>query len=99
MNSFGKIKGAVIQQLDAIGRWITVDIPSGQGGAARTLTVRVDPGALVATKHHQLMKLDEFQIGHRVSVIYSPQPDGVLLSKTLILERGTPMAAGRSAPR
>ena len=98
MNALVKIKGAVLQQLDAVGRWITVDAPSGQGGV-RTLTLRVDAGALVATKHHQLMKLEEFQIGHRVSVIYSQQPDGVLLTKTVILERGTPATASRSAPR
>ena len=99
MNSLVKVREAVLQQLDAVGRWITVDVPSGQGGETRTLTFRVDEGALVATKHHQLMKLEEFQVGHRVSVIYDQQPDGVLLAKTIILERGTHVAAGRSAPR
>ena len=95
MHSLGKIKGAVIQHLDAVGRWITVSVPSGQ----RTVTFRVDEGALVATKQHQLMKLEEFQIGSRISVIYAQQPDGTLLAKSVILERGVLVAAGRTTPR
>jgi len=99
MHSLGKIKGAVIQHLDVVGRWITVSVPAGQRGDLDSLTCRVDEGALVATKQHQLMRLEEFQIGSRVNVIYTQQPDGTLLAKSVILERGTLRASGLPAQR
>lgn len=99
MHSLGKIKGAIIQHLDAVGRWITVSVPPGQRTASASLALRVDEGALVANKHHQLMKLEEFQIGNRISVIYAQQPDGTLLAKSVILERGVSVTADRTMPR
>src|SRR3989338_8662380 len=99
MFSLGKVKGAVIQHLDAVGRWITVSVPPGQRGEIDSLTCRVDEGALVATKQHQLMKLEEFQIGSRVSVIYSRQSDGTLLAKSVLLEKGTLRAHSLPTPR
>jgi RNA polymerase-interacting CarD/CdnL/TRCF family regulator len=99
MHSLGKIKGAVIQDLDAVGRRITVSVPPGQRGPLDSLTFRVDDGALVANKHHQLMKVEEFQIGSRVSVVYAQQPDGTLLAKSVILERGVSVTADRAMTR
>jgi hypothetical protein len=99
MHSLGKVTGAVIQHLDPVGRWITVSVPPGQRTASASLALRVDDGALVANKQHQLMKLEEFQIGSRISVIYARQPDGTLLAKSVILERGVSVAAARTTPR
>ena len=76
-----------------------MNVPPGQRGEFDSLTFRVDEGALVATKQHQLMKLGEFQIGFRDSVIYSRQSDGTLLAKSVILERGVSIAADRTMPR
>ncbi len=79
--SHAKLKSAV----GDIGRWVTVSVLPGQQTALASLTFRVDDGALVANKHHQLMKLEEFQVGNRISVIYAQQPDGTLLAKSVIL--------------
>ena len=65
----------------------------------RSLTLKVDDGALVATKDHRLMKLDGFQIGQRVSVIYSQMSDGSLVAKAVVLEKGSLRAAGLPTPR
>lgn len=99
MGPLMQLKGALVQDLDAAKRVLTVSVPSHPQGQGGMLAFRVDEGALVATKHHELLKLEQFQIGQRVSVIYSQQPDGVLLAKTVILERGTVATADRPAPR
>ncbi|PIQ84324.1 MAG: hypothetical protein COV75_02725 [Candidatus Omnitrophica bacterium CG11_big_fil_rev_8_21_14_0_20_63_9] len=96
MGPLTNLRGASIEHLDAVQRWLVVTVAQGQ---IRSLTFRVDDGALVATKDHQLLKLEQFQVGNRVSVIYSPQPDGTLLAKSVILERGALAAAGRAVPR
>lgn len=97
MSPLAKVKGAIAQEVDAGQRRLTVNVPARSQGSVDALTMTVDIGAFVANKHHQLMKLEAFQIGNRVSVIYAQQPDGTLLAKSVILERGT-LAASGSAP-
>lgn len=98
MLSLRKVKGAFIQHLDAAARQVTVSVPPGQWETCDSLSFRVDEGALVATKQHELMKLEAFQIGSRISAICAQQPDGTWLAKSLILERGVSVVAGRGLP-
>jgi hypothetical protein len=93
-----RIRGAIVQEVDARQRQLTVNVPARSQGSVDALTMTVDIGAFVANKNHQLMKLEEFQIGNRVSVIYAQQPDGTLLARSLILERGVSIASGRPVP-
>jgi hypothetical protein len=99
MSPLVRVKGAIVQEVDARQRRLTVNVPARSQGSVDALTMTVDLGAFVANKHHQLMKLEEFQIGNRVSVIYAQQPDGTLLAKSVILERGVSVASGRAVPR
>lgn len=71
MASLVKLRGAIVEHVDPAQRWLIVGVPPRAPGNVRSLTLKGDDGALVATKDHRLMKLDGFQIGQRVSVIYS----------------------------
>jgi hypothetical protein len=99
MSPLLRIKGATVQEVDSRQRRMTVNVPARSQGSVDALTMTVDVGAFVANKHHQLMKLEEFQIGNRVSVIYGQQLDGTLLAKSVILERGVSVTAARTTPR
>lgn len=99
MSPLARVKGAIVQEVDARQRRLTVHVPASSQGSVDALTMTVDIGAFVANKHHQLMKLEEFQIGNHVSVIYTQQPDGALLAKSVILERGVSVASNRTMPR
>lgn len=99
MASLVKLRGAIVEHVDPVQRWLMVSLPPWSPGDGRSLTLKVDEGAFVATKDHQLLKLEDFQVGHRISVIYSQQPDGQFLAKSVILERGTLRAAGLPAQR
>ena len=97
MVSLVKLRGAVVEHVDPVQRRIIVGLPPRIPGDARSLTLQVDDGALVATKDHRLLHLGDFQVGHRISVIYSQAPDGQWLAKSVILERGTVHAPGLPA--
>lgn len=99
MASLVKLRGAIIEHVDPVQRWLIVGVPPRTPGDVRSLTLKVDDGALVATKDHRLLKLEDFQVGHRVSVIYSQVPDGQSLAKSVILERGTVHAPGLPTQR
>ncbi len=87
MVSLVKLRGAVVERVDPVQRRIIVGLSPRTPGDARSLTLKVDDGALVATKDHRLLHLEDFQIGHRISVVYSQAPDGSPLAKSVILER------------
>ena len=99
MNPLVKLKGAIVEHVDPVQRWLMVSLPPQTAGDMRSLTLKVDDGAFVATKDHRLLKLENFQVGHRISAIYSQAPDGQLLAKSVILERGTVRAPGLPAQR
>ena len=97
MSPLARVKGAIVQEVDARQRRLTVNVPARSHSSVDALTITVDIGAFIANKHHQLMELEECQIGNRVSVIYTQQPDGTLLAKSVILERGMVRAPGLPA--